>query len=63
MTHTQAQGRTDAGGPLGRHKAVLICPRCGHESPVEGDWTQVVGSETVDVHCPDCWTRLTTRPR
>jgi len=44
-------------------KAVLICPRCAHESPVGGDWILVAGEGTVDVHCPDCWVRLARRPR
>jgi predicted RNA-binding Zn-ribbon protein involved in translation (DUF1610 family) len=63
MTHAHAQSREDSGGLLAGHKAVLICPRCGHESPVEGDWIQIVGEGSVEVHCPDCWTLLTTRPR
>lgn len=44
-------------------KAVLHCPRCAHESPVHGDWILLVDENAVDVHCPDCWTRLTSRSR
>ena len=44
-------------------KAVLICPRCSHESPVGGDWILLPGENAVDVHCPDCRARLARRPR
>jgi len=44
-------------------KAVLICPRCGHESPVRGDWLLVAADDHVRVCCPDCRAQLTERPR
>ena len=37
-----------------RPKNTLFCPRCGHESPIDGDWcvrTPVAG-ETIT--CPVC---------
>ena len=45
-----------------RQKTTLFCPRCGHESPVDGDWVLTLRPETVEIHCPDCRTLLTTRP-
>jgi predicted RNA-binding Zn-ribbon protein involved in translation (DUF1610 family) len=50
--------------PSRRHepKALLFCPRCGHESPVDGDWELTLRPVVVDVHCPDCRELLTRRP-
>lgn len=45
-----------------RKKATLFCPRCHHESSIDGDWVLTLRPETVDVHCPDCRELLTRRP-
>jgi predicted RNA-binding Zn-ribbon protein involved in translation (DUF1610 family) len=63
MTHAHTRGQQESGGLVGQRKSVLICPRCSHESTVRGDWIHIVREDSVDVHCPDCWTQLTTRPR
>jgi predicted RNA-binding Zn-ribbon protein involved in translation (DUF1610 family) len=65
MTPTNAAGTVGSGetpDSVGS-KSVLVCPRCGHESALPGDWILVVEETAVDVHCPDCWWGLTTRPR
>jgi predicted RNA-binding Zn-ribbon protein involved in translation (DUF1610 family) len=53
----------DSGAP---RKAVLYCPACGHESPVDGDW-QVERDENdrgrVDYRCPVCESIVANRPR
>jgi hypothetical protein len=81
MTRGKSLGRVQtvqASPPLReRRKAVLTCSRCGHESPVDGDWVEVFTSEGVavdcdgnetlqdnggiEVHCPVCNQCLTTR--
>ncbi|MFC7135205.1 MULTISPECIES: hypothetical protein [Salinibaculum] len=72
-TSVQVMTRVNALGGVGsvpdttplrqRRKAVLVCPSCGHESPVDGDWVETLRDETVDVSCPDCRTLLTRRWR
>ena len=48
-------------------KAVLFCPDCGHENPVDGDWvvrTRGNGSdERVVYACPVCETVIQVRPQ
>jgi hypothetical protein len=63
MTCARTQIRPGSGSTAGRHKAVLICPRCHHESSVEGDWIHTIEQGGVELHCPDCFGHLTTRPR
>jgi predicted RNA-binding Zn-ribbon protein involved in translation (DUF1610 family) len=47
-------------------KTVLICPTCGHESPLTGDWrieadaADTVGATQAYV-CPACETTVTRR--
>ena len=47
-------------------KMVLICPACGHESPIAGDWrleTQQESDDEVMAYvCPDCSSVVTRRP-
>jgi hypothetical protein len=43
-------------------KQTLFCPRCAHESPVDGDWILTLRPEAVEIHCPDCRALLTRRP-
>lgn len=57
------------GGPAdgtSDRKAVLVCPTCGHESPVDGDWAVTerdVGADRRRVYeCPECWTTLLAQP-
>lgn len=45
-----------------RRKAVLFCPDCGHENPVDGDWRRRRSSRSVDYVCPDCRATVTSRP-
>jgi transcription elongation factor Elf1 len=36
-----------------RRKNTLFCPRCGHESPADGDWCRTpTPGETIT--CPVC---------
>lgn len=44
-----------------RRKAMLFCPTCGHESPVDGDWRLRERAHTTEYRCPDCNERLTER--
>ena len=54
--------KDDTPDPPGR-KATLICQRCGHENPVDGDWIVAVRRESLSLECPDCDHDVTTRPR
>lgn len=64
MTTVRSVSRAGTEAPGGEsYKAVLFCPRCRHRSEIEGDWVHVVEESTIDVHCPDCWRRVTSRPR
>lgn len=46
-------------------KAVYVCPTCGHESPVDGDWLvaerEVHGVPRLVYACPVCGRPVTTR--
>jgi predicted RNA-binding Zn-ribbon protein involved in translation (DUF1610 family) len=59
--------RVPADGQRARAQAVYVCPTCGHESPVDGDW--LVAKREADGHrrlvygCPVCGRRVTTQPR
>jgi DNA-directed RNA polymerase subunit RPC12/RpoP len=46
-----------------RQKAVLFCADCGHESAVGGDWIVHESRDRAVYECPDCDSRITTRPR
>ncbi|WP_160135071.1 hypothetical protein [Halococcus salsus] len=43
-------------------KAVLYCPECGHESPIDGDWNVDHDADSLVYTCPVCSTAVTTRP-
>ncbi|GAB3685267.1 hypothetical protein GCM10028857_15510 [Salinarchaeum chitinilyticum] len=43
-------------------KATLICPACGHESNVDGDWIHEVHTEFTDYECPECGETIASRP-
>lgn len=61
---SQASTGVDDAASAGRRKAVLFCPDCGHESPVDGDWVALddPSSGTRTLCCPECSRRLTDRP-
>lgn len=50
-------------------KAVLFCPVCGHEAPVDGDWAFECDGDgdgdaaRVDVECPECGHVVVSQPR
>ncbi|WP_435076480.1 hypothetical protein [Halococcus sp. AFM35] len=53
----------DSGAP---RKAVLYCPTCGHDSPVDGDWRVARDGDDpnrVDYRCPVCDSAIANRPR
>ena len=37
-----------------RQKAVLFCPVCGHESPVDGSWIVSSYESQQKFRCPEC---------
>jgi len=43
-------------------KSTLFCPKCGHRSRCDGDWTRARSGRTVHYLCPDCHTEITSRP-
>jgi len=50
-------------GPAER-KAVLHCPSCRYDEPVDGAW--VVADPTdgrTDIECPECGTLVVSQPR
>jgi len=48
-------------------KAVYVCPDCGHESPVDGDWLvaerEVAGDHMEVYGCPVCGGHVLSQPR
>jgi hypothetical protein len=51
-------------GPADR-KAVLFCPACEHEAPLDGDWTQDsrgVDVSRTDLRCPECGQTVVSQP-
>jgi transcription elongation factor Elf1 len=48
--------------PENRQKAMLFCPSCGHESPVNGDWDVQRTDEDRVYSCPWCHTVISNRP-
>jgi len=46
-----------------RQKAVLFCPRCGHESALPGDWRVTEDGAEVAYACPDCGETVVEQPR
>jgi len=45
-----------------RRKAALVCPRCTHTSPYDGDWQYVDHGDYTAVRCPACHETITRRP-
>lgn len=56
--------RDERGSPPSRRKAVLFCPECGHEDPVDGDWVERddYDERVRELACPKCTTVVTGRP-
>jgi uncharacterized protein YlaI len=42
-------------------KTTLFCQDCGHQSPYDGDWTQIRSGNKIHYLCPDCRTEITVR--
>ncbi|MFT4921414.1 MAG: hypothetical protein ACI8XM_000611 [Haloarculaceae archaeon] len=64
MTHAKSADSSGSVPPSDgkQRKAVLYCPCCRHDSPIDGDWELVVHREYIVLHCPTCRTELTNRP-
>lgn len=61
---TTTQRRADA--PAAR-KTVLFCPACGHDAPIDGEWSVqhrrgAEGDRTV-TECPECGDTVVSQPR
>lgn len=67
---SELENEGDSPGSRSAYKSVLFCPKCGHESPVDGDWTVTGkserGAERTDAElvyeCPNCDCVVTVRP-
>ncbi|WP_254841234.1 hypothetical protein [Natronomonas marina] len=54
---THPTARTD-------RKAVLFCPACGHDAPVDGGWSVArTDGDRTDVECPECGELVVSQPR
>lgn len=53
--------------PTQPRKAVYVCPTCGHDSPVDGDWLvgerELRGEQRLVYGCPVCGRPVTVQPR
>ena len=47
---------------LPKRKAVLFCPRCGHESRLSGDWRIEETNPGREYACPECGTTVVEQP-
>ena len=54
--------RDDQPARTSRRKGVLICPDCGHESHVDGDWTRRESAGSTSYGCPVCGTIVVSQP-
>ncbi|MFC6725483.1 hypothetical protein ACFQE1_14115 [Halobium palmae] len=61
MNASALRARRSAGS--GGTKAVLHCPTCGRDSPLNGDWERVDEPSRVVYVCPGCESTLTVRPK
>lgn len=43
-------------------KSLLFCGRCGHHSPVGGDWIAYVGVRHYRYECPNCGETVVVQP-
>jgi predicted RNA-binding Zn-ribbon protein involved in translation (DUF1610 family) len=46
-----------------RRKAVLFCPRCGHESGLPGDWLIADADIDTEYACPACGATVVEQQR
>jgi len=44
-------------------KALLFCPTCGHEDPIDGAWSVADDGDRADIECPECGTLVVSQPR
>lgn len=45
-------------------KAVLFCPDCGYDDPMDGAWSVADdGGDRTDIECPECGTLVVSQPR
>lgn len=44
-------------------KAVLFCPACTYESPIDDNWLEVTADEERALVCPACGTVVDRRAR
>jgi endogenous inhibitor of DNA gyrase (YacG/DUF329 family) len=50
--------------PAPDRKAVLFCPTCGYDDPVDGAWAVADGDgDRTDIECPECGTLVVSQPR
>lgn len=69
MSSTYARSPEEQKQTQTRHKATLVCPTCGHESPAgtDGDWaiTEVMNDDVrcIAYECPVCWTEVVVQPQ
>ena len=58
-----ADANPPAAGPAER-KAVLHCPGCRYQDPVDGAWVVAESTEgRNDIECPECGTLVVSQPR
>ncbi len=44
-------------------KAVLFCPACGHDAPVDGKWAVAdADGDRTDIRCPECGSTVVSQP-
>jgi predicted RNA-binding Zn-ribbon protein involved in translation (DUF1610 family) len=58
-----AARNTPAPGDTSKRKAMLFCPRCGHESPLTGDWLMTDADVDTAYACPVCGATILKQPR
>ena len=58
---------TPASGGTASRKAVLFCPACAYEAPLDGEWSlesrDDVDRERTDVTCPQCGHVVVSQPQ
>ena len=61
--HKMAGTDAPAEGPTER-KAVLHCPNCRYDDPVDGAWVVADPADgRTDIECPECGTLVVSQPR
>lgn len=54
--------RDDRPARTSHRKGVLVCPDCGHESHVDGDWVRHESSDGTTYECPVCGSVVVSQP-